>query len=248
MGDIVAIIPARGGSKGLPGKNTALVGGKSLIARAVMRCIRALSVDRIVVTTDSIEIKDEALITWSTYWRPRNDSVREIEIVDRPTELSTDTATTVDAVSHAVCECCYSDDHIVVTQCTSPLANAYDIDCTVERALDKGSALSVAPFTRLVWGYSGDLGCAFKLNFSKSTPKRRQDRALQYVENGAVYSIDAMAMIEHESLLTHMPGIHVMPRVRSIDVDTSDDLMLAETYRHMIVSRDGAEWWEDRDV
>ncbi|GAA2708014.1 MULTISPECIES: acylneuraminate cytidylyltransferase [Streptomyces] len=160
MAVVLAVIPARGGSKGVPAKNLAPVGGVPLVARAVRECRAAQLVTDVVVSTDDPAIAAAA-------------EAAGAEIVHRPAELSGDTASSEGAVLHAMET--YEGAHgcrvdvVLLVQCTSPFLTATDIDGVAAAVLDAGAdtALTVAPFHGFVWRTgepgavrSGGLVCA----------------------------------------------------------------------------------------
>lgn len=120
-GRVVAVIPARGGSKGVPGKNLRRVGGVSLVARAAASCLAAGSIDEVYVSTDDDEVAAEA--------RAAGGSV-----IDRPADLAGDLASSESALLHALDvlgAAGRSVDIVVFVQCTSPFIAASDLDAAV---------------------------------------------------------------------------------------------------------------------
>jgi len=120
--NIVAIIPARGGSKGIPGKNIKLLNGKPLIAYSIEAAKSASSISAVYVSTDSPEIASVARKYGAL-------------VIDRPKELATDTATSESVLLHFAEQ--VDSDAIVFLQCTTPLTNSKDIDGAV-KLLEKG--------------------------------------------------------------------------------------------------------------
>src|SRR3712207_4115311 len=118
---VVAVIPARGGSKGVPGKNLRRVAGRSLVQRAVDACVAAASIDATYVSTDNAGIAQAALQAGG-------------KVIERPAELSGDTASSESAVLHALDQLAAdgADPEIVVfVQCTSPFIAPTDLDRAV---------------------------------------------------------------------------------------------------------------------
>lgn len=177
---VLAVIPARGGSKGVPGKNLAEVGGVPLVARAVRACAAAKLVDAVLVSTDDFGIAEAARAAGA-------------EVVARPPDISGDTATSESAVLHAIDA--YQAMHggvvdvAVLVQCTSPFLAAGDIDGVAAAVLEDGadSALTVAPFHGFVW--RDDPGGAHGVNHDKAVRPRRQDRPQDLLETGAAYAM-----------------------------------------------------------
>lgn len=172
---VIALIPARGGSKGLPGKNLLPVGGRALVERAVEACRLSDSIDRVVVTTD-----DDAIATCA----------REVgaEVVRRPAALSGDHATSESALIHAldVADPLSTAEIVVFVQCTSPFIDPDDLDSAVARVTQgEDVVFSAAESHAFVWtdSFDGLVG----VNHDSATRSRRQDRPREVVETGAFY-------------------------------------------------------------
>ena len=146
---VLAVIPARGGSKGVPGKNLARVGGVPLVARAVRQCLAARLVTDVVVSTDDDTIASVAREAGA-------------EVVRRPAEIAGDTASSEAAVLHALDtheeRCGETMAAVLLVQCTSPFLTGADIDGVTAAVLDEGadSALTVAPFHGFLWRDEAD--------------------------------------------------------------------------------------------
>ncbi|WP_428427362.1 cytidylyltransferase domain-containing protein [Pararhizobium sp.] len=203
----IAVIPARGGSKGLPGKNIIEFHGKPLICWTVEAALDSRCFDAVLVSTDSQEIADIAVASGvSVPWL-------------RPPHLSTDEATTMDAVVHALDQS--PADTVVVLQPTSPLRTAEDIRICVEMHRETGKpVVSVTEAKPWIFVKAGD---SVKPAFDFAA--RRQDA--DYVSpNGAIYVFSAdYARSGRQWWLDAMP--YLMPTARSIDIDTPTDLVIA---------------------
>ncbi|WP_369189863.1 NTP transferase domain-containing protein [Streptomyces sp. R08] len=206
---VLAVIPARGGSKGVPAKNLAPVGGVPLVARAVRECRASRLVTDVVVSTDDQAIAAAARQAGA-------------EVVLRPAAIAGDTATSEAAVLHAMDthEALHgaSVDVVLLVQCTSPFIVREDVDGIVNAIVANGAdtAHTVAPFHGFVWrdaddeatavvepARSEEVGGATKVanstvasggygvNHDKSFRPRRQDRPQDFLETGAVYGMDA---------------------------------------------------------
>ncbi|KWT62375.1 transferase [Streptomyces albus subsp. albus] len=187
---VVAVIPARGGSKGVPAKNLAAVGGVPLIARAVRECRAARLVTDVVVSTDDTGIAAAARGAGAV-------------VVRRPGAIAGDTATSEAAVLHAMDT--YEAEHgkpvdaVLLVQCTSPFLVREDIDGVAAAVVEAGadSALTVAPFHGFVWREGADAAVedpapgGTGVNHDKSFRPRRQDRPQDFLETGAAYAMDA---------------------------------------------------------
>jgi len=205
----VAIIPARGGSKGIPAKNLQPIGGVPLIGWAVRAAVAAESVDAVYVSTDSTAIAKVALEYGAT-------------VIMRPAELAGDEVPTLPVVQHAVEQLADTPDAVVVMQCTSPLTAAEDVDWAVERLTNQYDAVvSVVEDHGFILSGAGSL-----LNYTvDERRRRRQDREPRYRVNGALFVLRTPLRDQWPSKL----GLYVMPQERSIDIDSPVDLHLAES-------------------
>ncbi len=190
MRRVLAVIPARGGSKGVPAKNLAPVGGVPLVARAVRECRATRLVTDVVVSTDDHAIAAVAREAGA-------------EVVLRPAAIAGDTATSEAAVRHAMDahEALHGApvDVVLLVQCTSPFLVREDIDGVAGAVVEKGAdtAVTVAPFHGFVWRDGGpgdpDADGGHGVNHDKSYRPRRQDRPQDLLETGAAYAMDAPA-------------------------------------------------------
>ena len=215
---VVAVVPARAGSRGLPGKNLARIGGLSLVGHAV-RAARDAGVEEVVVTTDGADIAAEARELGCT-------------VVDRPAELATGDSRTVDAVLHAVRTLALPDGTLVLLlQPTSPLRTGADVRAVLDRhaAGDVGTTLTGCavghhPLKQLL---VDDAGTASPVRTwaDLEAPRQQLPRALR--PNGAVYVTAAGAMAAAGAVLVPPLAVVEMPEERSLDVDTAEDLAAA---------------------
>ncbi len=177
--ECLAVIPARGGSKGIPRKNILPLLGKPLIAYNIEQARRSRLVSRVVVSTDDAEIGAAAVHYGA-------------EVVWRPAEISGDSASSELALLHTLEHLQqvegYQPDLLVFLQCTSPLTLAEDIDGTIQAMLDQAadSALAAIPFHYFIW-QAGESGEATGVNHDQRHRPLRQERQPQYLESGAVY-------------------------------------------------------------
>ncbi|MFI0940571.1 cytidylyltransferase domain-containing protein [Streptomyces sp. NPDC021020] len=185
---VLVVIPARGGSKGVPGKNLAPVAGVPLVARAVDASRRARRVTGVVVSTDDPSIAEVARTAGA-------------DVVLRPAAIAGDTATSEAAVLHAMDA--YeamtgaergSTDVVLLVQCTSPFVTAEEIDGVVAAVTEGGAdtAHTVAPFHGFIWREGVDQDpSAYGVNHDKATRPRRQDRPQDLLETGTAYAMRA---------------------------------------------------------
>lgn len=220
MTSCLAVIPARGGSKGIPGKNLRPVGGRPLLGRAIDAALGAGAIDRVVVSTDDAAIARTA---------------RECgaEVVERPADLSGDTASSEAAVLHcldALRSTGQPDPELVMLiQCTSPLTTAADLDGAIAtlRAAGADSCFTAVPFHHFLWETAAD-GSAVGINHSGSKRQRRQDLAPQLLENGAAYVMRTAAFRAAGDRFCGQVVAHVMPAERCLEIDEPADLVVAE--------------------
>jgi YrbI family 3-deoxy-D-manno-octulosonate 8-phosphate phosphatase len=217
---VLAVIPARGGSKGISRKNLRLVAGRPLVVSAIEQALRSTLVNRVVVSTDDAEISKVAL-------------AHGAEVVVRPPAISGDTASSESALLH-VLETLQANgdkkpDVLVLIQCTSPLTVSEDIDGTVSALLNEhaDSALAVAPFHSYVWRRDSK-GDVVGINHDTSVRQRRQDIEPQYVEAGAVYAMRTTGFAKAQHRFFGKIAMYVMARERCLEIDEPVDLDLAE--------------------
>ncbi len=219
MPSVLAIIPARGGSKGLPGKNIAPLGGKPLIAWTIEAALAARCVSRTIVSTDSPEIAEVA--------RAAGADVPFL----RPDHLASDTATTLDVIAHAH-QACPGFDVLLVLQPTSPLRRAADIDAAFAQMIASGaqSCTSVCETDTPPWLMYRQTEAGFVESVLPPWPggMRRQDLPPVYVLNGALYFVKTPAFDTTGQLLPSPTAGYIMPAHASIDIDTREDLHRAE--------------------
>jgi CMP-N,N'-diacetyllegionaminic acid synthase len=219
---ILAIIPARGGSKGLPRKNIRRINGKPLIYYTIKEAQESKFLDRIVVSTDDQEIARVAISFG-------------VEVITRPAELAMDDTPSLPVFQHAiryleeVGDSYY--DTIVILQPTSPLRTAADIDGAIGKYLQTGcgSVLSVCRAEHpphWMFTLQGDILEPVIEGGDKIT--RRQDIPEVYRLNGAVSVTHRDNIMKQNRIITDDARAFIMPEERSIDIDTELDFKLAE--------------------
>ena len=216
---VLAVIPARGGSKGIPGKNTREVGGKPLIAYAIEAARTAQRVSRVVVSTDDHEIAAVARRYGA-------------DVIERPDELSGDLVKSEDALVHALDVLAlegYVPEVILLVQCTSPLTTSEDIDGTVAALIDgqADTAVAVAAFHYFLWSRDSQ-GEAEPVNHDKSVRLMRQERRPEFIETGAVYAMRVPGFRETRHRFFGKTVLHETPAENRLEIDEPEDLVLAE--------------------
>jgi N-acylneuraminate cytidylyltransferase len=218
MDKILTIIPARGGSKGLPGKNIKMMNGKPLIAHTIRQAILKNYESRIVVSTDSNEIAKIA-------------EKYGAEVLMRPDEISGDTATSESALIHALNHYeskGYKPDYICFLQCTSPVRRPFDLEDALEllKQENSDSLLSVSPNHRFIWkiGKNGPES----INYDFKNRKRRQDLDPEFVENGSIYIFKPWVLKNNHNRLGGKVSLYIMPEESSYEIDSAFDFFIIE--------------------
>ncbi|AJE42161.1 N-acylneuraminate cytidylyltransferase [Streptomyces nodosus] len=225
---VLAVIPARGGSKGVPAKNLAPVGGVPLVARAVRACRAARLVTDVVVSTDDQAIAVAARAAGA-------------EVVPRPAAIAGDTATSEDAVLHALDahEALHGApvDVVLLVQCTSPFLTGEDVDGVAGAVVEDGadSALTVAPFHGFVWRDGADetdenaaaADGGHGVNHDKAFRPRRQDRPQDLLETGAAYAMDVAGLRTHRHRFFGRTQLVRTDPARVLEIDDPHDLARA---------------------
>ena len=216
----LAIIPARGGSKGLPRKNIRDIGGKPLIAWTIEAAKASKYLDRVVVSTEDDEIAAVA-----------KKYGGEVPFM-RPASLAADDSPGIEATLHAM-DHLPPYDFVVTLQPTSPLRTAADIDGAIGLCLDNGadSCVSVTePEHSPYWMYRLD-GQNFMiplLTIPAEQYYRRQSLPKTYRLNGAVYVTAAGSIRQKQAAVGDKTLAYIMPQDRSVDIDSELDLAMAE--------------------
>ena len=217
--DVLVVIPARGGSKGIPRKNILLVAGYPLIVHTIVQARASMYVTRIVVSTDDEEIAQVSKDAGA-------------DVVPRPHEISGDLATSESAVAQVLDYLNavegYVPELVVFMQCTSPVRKLDDIDRAIEtlRSEQADSLLSVSPSHKFI-GEKVE-GEATSLNYDFRKRPRRQDMPKQYVENGSIYVFRSEIFLQTGNRLGGKIALHIMDEEAAWDIDTPFDMKIAE--------------------
>jgi len=215
----LAIIPARGGSKRLPRKNILDLKGKPLLAYSIEAGLKSKYIDKVVVSSDDDEILDISKKYGAS-------------IIARPNCLSTDTATSFDAIKHTI-ENTEKCDYVVLLQPTSPLRSSQYIDEAIELLEEKNSdaIISVCEMEHSpLWSNHLDNSLSME-GFLKDEilNKRSQDLEIYYRLNGAIYICKTDKLLEEESFfLKENIFAYIMSRETSVDIDEEIDFKFAE--------------------
>ena len=213
---VLAIIPARGGSKGVPRKNIRLVAGKPLIAWTIESAQESCFIDRLIVSTDDLEIA-----SISQKWNC------EVPFL-RPAVLARDETPGIAPVLHALETLSERYDIVVLLQPTSPLRSIEDIDGCIIHLMErqaKSCVSVVEPDKSPYWMFR--LGLDEHLYpLLEETYARRQELPKVYALNGAVYVAECDWLIQSGSFLSSDTVGYIMPKERSLDIDTEQDIKL----------------------
>ncbi len=216
---VIAIIPARGGSKGVPGKNLRRVGGRSLVVRAVDACRAARRIAEVYVSTDDAEIAASA-------------EVAGAKVIMRPAELSDDTASSESALLHALDQLIMVHEEpevLVFVQCTSPFIAPDDLDRGVEMIIHDhaDSVFSAVASYDFLWRGTGSFGVVTGQNHDPTVRPRRQEREPDFRETGAFYVMSAAGFRAARHRFFGRTAVVQVPELTAVDIDHLHDLALA---------------------
>ena len=212
---VLCVIPARGGSKGFPGKNIAMLAGKPLLAHTIEHAKKALCITDIYVSTDDDDIAAVA-------------DKYACEVVRRPRALSGDYAPSEWALLHVLAETGIVPDYVVMLQCTSPIRKGLHIDRAFNLLLDTGadSLFSGVSAPRFIWeGTSGDMR---PINYDYRARPMRQVGVCGYAENGSIYITKLGVLRDTGNRLGGKIAMYEMPYWSQYEIDEPDDLDLCE--------------------
>lgn len=214
---IIVLIPARGGSKGIPKKNIKKFMGSPLIVHTINYAFSCHEISDVYVTTDNLEISEIS----------KNAGAK---IIDRPSNISTDTATTESAIEHALSQINIKPDIIVLLQPTSPLRPEGSLEKGIKKFINEGydSLLSISPTHKFFW----------RVSETKTTPKydylnrpRRQDlnqNQISYIENGSLYIFSYNHFQKVKNRLGGKIGHIIFPEEYSMEIDTELDFEILQ--------------------
>ena len=216
---ICAIIPARGGSKGVPRKNIQLLAGKPLVAYSIEHALQARQVSRTIVSTEDDEIAKVARQYGA-------------EVVMRPPELATDTASAESVLLHVMSFLeqteGYTPSLVVLLQPTSPLRKPDDIDNAIDtlNAAGADSLVSCCRSYNFYWRWED--GQLISVNYDYRDRPRRQDFTPEYIENGSIYVTKTEILKQHGNRLGGRISLYEMNPLDSLQIDTEEDFLLLE--------------------
>lgn len=223
MDNILAIIPARGGSKGVPRKNIRPLLGKPLIQYAIDAAKQSAYINKIIVSTDDEEIASIA-------------KQGGAEVIFRPASMSNDTALVIDAIRFSIDQCeneGYLPKAIVLLECTAPIKSVDEIDEAIKKIVD-GEADSAASFKETavspnrLWRIEEDEVSPFIENASPFLPRQAQPKG--YELTGQFYVLTTDILKKNPGAISILLGkmYPVITKVRLIDIDEEIDFLIAE--------------------
>ena len=224
---ILFLLVGRGGSKGLPGKNLREIGGLSLIGYKARSALQSRYCSRLIVSSDSAEIRDEAV---------RHGAEM---LFERPAELATDIASSNDVVLHAMDWIEAHEkrryDAIMLLEPSSPFARPEHFDEAIELFLARKASLVVGmretEVSSIFVGKLGEVGSIGGIvdKMLSTTAQRRQDQPLEVTMNGALYLVGWDAMRRHRKIYADPVTSYgiLMDRLHSIEIESAADLAYA---------------------
>ena len=225
-GAVVAIIPARGGSKGVTAKNLRPVGGVPLVVRAIRSALACDRIDEVVVTTDDAAIAETARAAGA-------------RVVDRPAGLAADESTSESALLHALDSLEGEGVHagiVVFVQATSPFIDPSSLGRAVDRVRAGEDVVFSAIETHAFLWRLGDEG-ATGFNHDHSFRPRRQDRDAQFQETGAFYAMRADGFRAGGYRFFGRVGVELVEEAHAIEIDTLEQLSLASALASTLDAR-----------
>lgn len=221
---IVAIIPARSGSKGLKHKNIKMLNGKPLMAYTIEAAVKSEMFDDIIVSTDDIE-----------YARIAKEYGASVPFM-RSEELSQDTSTSTDVISDVLQKLNEQDekyDYFALLQPTSPLRDETDIKQCVEKAIrfNADSIISMCECEHPIeWCTSFDDSDKCLNKMGQQLQGRRQDKKKSYRLNGAIYLVQTEYFCKSKNMYGEKSYAYIMSKENSIDIDDIYDFKCAEVF------------------
>lgn len=214
---IVSIIPARGGSKGLPGKNIIDLAGKPLIAWTIEASLKSKYITKTIVSSD-----DNNILEISKKFG--------VETIKRPNELALDTTPTEPVIEHVLksLENIEQYDYLILLQPTSPLRDEKDIDSAIKLLIQKKVSALISTKeidNKILKAFkNNENGYLEGIANNKYPFMRRQDLPKTFMPNGAIYIIDIKEFLKTKTLFTDKTISFEMSEEKSFDIDTKEDL------------------------
>lgn len=218
---VLAIIPARGGSKGLPRKNIINLAGEPLISWTIKASLDSKYITKTIVSSDSDEILEVAK-KYGSY------------ILKRPDEFATDISSSEVVVKHLIESMEEKFDYIILLQPTSPLRDTTDINSAFEKffSFNATALISVSEYdNKILKAFrENEFGYIEGISNNKYPFMRRQDLPKTYMSNGAIYIVKVEEFLKNNSFFTDKTISFVMNEIKSFDIDVQEDLEKVEKY------------------
>lgn len=216
---VIALIPAREGSKGVVRKNMRTIAGTPLIAFTIQAALNSRFVDQVYLSSDSDEILAFG----------KNSGVR---LIHRPSEFASDTASAIDVVKHFLGEIpsqlVEENPYILYLQPTSPLRSAKHIDMAMQQMMDQSAhtlvsvvEMAKSPYKSFLIDIDGRLQSIFDEKMSNAC---RQELPKAYIPNGAIYVFRVSDFLERNGFPSNGGIPFVMSEADSLDIDTEEDI------------------------
>ena len=225
MNKILAFIPARGGSKGIPDKNIKLFNNKPLIEWTINSSLKSKLVDKVIVSSDSRKILSLSRKLGAN-------------VVLRPKNISGDSASVESAIKHYIQNTNETFDVIVLLSPTSPIRKIKDVDNAIKEFKQKKldscfSASKLSDF--LIWKMNRKTKKLESINYDFKNRGSRQKRQLNYVENGSIY-VFKTSLLKHNNRIGGKVGMYLMNFWQSFELDEIDDWKLLETMQKAYIN------------
>lgn len=223
---VVCLIPARGGSSGIPHKNLIELSRKPLLAHSIVAALGSKYITDVYVSTDDQEIGAVAK-EWGS------------QVIKRPVAIAGDNSPSEEALLHFARQVNFGI--LVFLQCTSPLTTSADIDSALEYFIvgKHDSLLSVCEDRGgfLCGGFNWSAGRSQNYNYQKR-PLRQQRKEKALRENGAIYIMTKPGLLKYKNRLFGRIGFYVMPHIHSFEIDEPEDVeLLRYMYPYVINQR-----------
>lgn len=224
--NIIAVIPARAGSKGIKDKNIINFCGKPLLAWSILQAKASTRIDKVYVSTDGSNIADIA-------------KQYGADVIERPAQLSSDTASSESALLHAIDTISQSTpvDLVVFLQATSPIRELTDIDHAIDIFLknDYDSLFSMCQLDDYcIWKETNKKLTSFTYDYKKRG--RRQEREPLFLENGSIYLFKPEVLRTENNRLGGRIGMYEMPFNHSYEIDSEADIEICEYFMKKVVN------------
>ncbi len=218
MGGVVALIPARAGSKSIPNKNTMMIAGRPLIHWVLKSALESIIIDRVYVATDGERIRNSVL----------KISNPKLKIIDRSPGTATDTSSTESLMIEFANKVDF--EHLILLQPTSPLTSTDDIDKAFNHYFETNSdsLLSLVRQKRFIWNVQNDL--IKPVNYDHFNRPTRQNFNGFYVENGAIYITSKDALTLSGNRISGRIEYIEMDEKTYFELDEKDDIQIIESF------------------